>query len=108
MNHRHAAHAIAHAPTITSVVWLNLALIAIAVAGLVSYVVAANALAAQAWQSADAHEELTALLDARNGLVAQQSTLEDRAVLSALAAQAGMVPAGAVVYLVEDEPVAAR
>lgn len=104
----HAHHTAVHAPVQSTIVWLNLALIAIAVASLVSYVIAANALAAQAWRATDTQEELASLLDARNDLVAQQSSLEDRAVLTALANGAGFVPAGAVVYLVEDVPVAAR
>jgi hypothetical protein len=100
--------AVMHAPSTTAIAWLNLALIAVAVASLLSYVVAANGLAAQAWRFSDAQDEIVGLLDTRNGLVAQQSALEDRTVLSALAADAGMVPAGSVVYLVQDKPVAAR
>jgi cell division protein FtsB len=89
-------------------VWLNIALVSIAVACLLYYVIAANGLAAQAWRSTDAQDRLATLLDERNSLVAQQSALEDRSVLSALATNAGMIPAGAVVYLVQNQPVAAR
>lgn len=108
MNHHLSHRTVAvHPPASMTIVWLNVALAAVAVAALVSYVVSANALAAQAWRMSDAQEALTGLLDVRNDLVAQQSALEDRAVLTALAADAGFVSAGAVVYLVEDQPVAA-
>jgi cytoskeletal protein RodZ len=95
-------------PLVSPVAWLNAALILIAVASFLFYVVTANGLAAQEWRFADAHDTLSGLLEERNGLVAQQSELEDRSVLSTLAAQAGMVPAGAVVYLVQDQSVAVR
>lgn len=92
----------------SSVMWVNVALIALTLASFLYYVVAANGLAAQSWRFADAREELNVLLEERNSLVAQQSALEDRTVLSVLAAQSGLVPAGAVVYLVQEQSVAAR
>jgi hypothetical protein len=109
MTHRAEQRAIAMPrPFSTMVEWVNAALVVTAVTGFLYYVMAANGLAAQTWRFADARSELTALLEERNGLVAQQSALEDRAVLSALAAQEGLVPAGAVVYLVQEQSVAAR
>lgn len=109
MTHRSGHQSIAlPMPFTSSVEWLNAALLVIAVACFLYYVVAANGLAAQSWRFADAHDELSGLLEERNGLVAQQSELEDRTVLSALAVQNGMIPAGAVVYLVQDKAVAAR
>ncbi len=72
------------------------------------YVVQNNAMAVQMWRARDAQQQLTVLNDDRNGLVAQQAALDDRDQLIALAQRAGMVPAGAVVYLVQDRPVAAR
>lgn len=87
---------------------LNIALIVAALCGLVVYVVAANGLASQAWQAADAQDQLTTILDERNDLIAQQSEFEDRGRLTELAHRVGMVPAGAVVYLMQEKPVAAR
>ena len=88
--------------------WMNLGLLMVAAAALVFYVFQANSVAAQSWRTRDAQSRLSALLDQRNSLVAEQASLDDRAQLTALAAQAGFVPAGAVVYLVENRPVAAR
>jgi hypothetical protein len=87
---------------------VNIALILTALCGLVVYVIAANGLASQAWQAADAQDRLTTILDERNDLVAQQSEFEDRSRLTELAHRVGMVPAGAVVYLMQEKPVAAR
>ncbi len=90
------------------IAFLNIALIAAALCGLVVYVIAANGLASQAWQAADAQDQLNTILDERNDLIAQQSEFEDRSRLTELAHRVGMVPAGAVVYLVQEKPVAAR
>jgi hypothetical protein len=87
---------------------MNIALISLAVGALILYVVSANTLAAQNWRMADANDQLAHLQEIRNDLVAQQSAMEDRAVLLTLAADAGFVPADGVIHLVEDGPVAAR
>lgn len=87
---------------------LNTTFLAIAIVALLLYVVMANVLASQAWKIADARDRLTTILDERNTLVAQQSEFEDRARLTELATSVGMVPAGAVVYLMQDRAVAAR
>lgn len=94
--------------TTSKVAFVNVALMLIAAASLICYVVAANAMAAQTWRFADAQESLSALIEVRNGLIAQQSEFEDRGVLSKLAADAGLVPAGTVTYLVQPPSVAAR
>ncbi len=75
---------------------------------LIYYVVQANAMAAQTWRAKDLQERLSILRNERNELVAQQSALDDREHLLTLVRAAGMVPAGAVVYLVQDRSVAAR
>jgi len=106
--HQSRHHAVVAATGSTHIAWLNMMFIAVAVACLLYYVVAANGLAAQAWRATDAQDRLTTLLEQRNTLVAQQSALEDRSVLTSLAMEAGMVPAGSVVYLVQNQPVAAR
>lgn len=87
---------------------LNIAFFALAIGGLLFYVIAANTLAAQAWRIADAQDQLTTILNERNDIIAQQSQLDDRARLSELAVSVGMIPAGAVVYLMQEGPMAAR
>ena len=90
------------------IVMTNCFLIAVAIVGLLYYVVTANGLAAQAWRLADAQGQLSSQLETRNGLIAQQAELEDRSVLTTLANSQGMVPSGAVVYLVQNQSVAVR
>ena len=87
---------------------VNMILASVSLFMLFYYVVQNNALAVQVWRTRDSQERLTVLADNRNGLVAQQAALDDRQKLVALAQRAGMVPAGAVVYLVQERPVAAR
>lgn len=87
---------------------LNLALAGVSLLFLFYYVVQNNAMAVQVWRARDAQERLTVLADDRNGLVAQQVVLDDRQRLTVLAQRAGMVPAGTVVYLVQEQPVAVR
>lgn len=93
---------------LSGVVKINVALAAVSLLMMVYYVVQSNGMAVQVWRARDAQERLASLLDDRNGLVAQQAALEDREQLIALAKDAGMVPAGSVVYLVQERPVAAR
>ena len=88
---------------------INIVLASVAAFCLMYYVVAVNGMAAQAWQMRDTQRQLAAVNEARNGLVAQEATLNDRAQLMTLAQRVGMVPVGtAVVYLVQDRSVAAR
>jgi hypothetical protein len=87
---------------------LNIALAAVSLCMMVYYVVQSNGMAVQVWRARDAQERLATLQDVRNGLVAQEAALDDREQLMSLATNAGMVPAGSVVYLVEQRPVAAR
>lgn len=86
---------------------VTIALAAAALMLLVTYVIQVNTLAAQTYRARDAQDRLAALRDERNALVAQQASLDDREVLTRLAQANGLVPAGAVVYLVQDNPVAA-
>ncbi|MCC6934340.1 MAG: hypothetical protein IT406_01415 [Candidatus Yanofskybacteria bacterium] len=87
---------------------VNGVLAVLAVAALVCYVVQANALAAHAWEMRDAQAQLAEARDVRTTLVAEQSSFDNRQHLTDLAAQLGMVPAGDVVYLTPERPVAAR
>lgn len=87
---------------------VNLTLASVSLFMLFYYVVQNNAMAVQVWQTRDAQEQLVVLNDERNGLVARQVMLDDRQQLIDLAQRAGMVPAGSVVYLVQERPVAAR
>ena len=87
---------------------LNVLLAGLSLLMLGYYVVENNATAVRVWRGQDAQQRLAALSDERNGLVARQAMLDDREQLTVLARQQGMVPAGAVVYLVQDQPVAAR
>ena len=89
---------------------INITLAIAAFGLLVYYVVQVNFLASMAWQTRDANDRLTAINDQRNALIAQESALDERSTLTALAAKAGMipVPANAVVYMVQDHSVAAR
>jgi len=98
---------LAHRPT-SHIALLNILLAGAALSILLYYVVLNNALAVHEWRSRDAQRQLSVLADERNGLVAQQSALDDRQQLMAFAQGAGMVPAGAVVYLVQERPVAIR
>lgn len=86
----------------------NILLAGASLALLFYYVVQNNAMAVQVWRTRDAQERLTSLRDDRNSLVAQQAALDDRQQLMILAQSAGMVPSGAVVYLVQAKAVAAR
>jgi len=88
--------------------WLNIGLAVVSLTFLMYYVMQANMLASQTWKTRDAQDRLSQLLEERNGLVAQQAQLDDRIVLQDLAQSHGLVPAGAVVYLVQDTSVAAR
>lgn len=88
---------------------INIVFLSAALLFLMCYVIEANGMAAQAWQARDTQRQLAALRETRNGLVAQEAALGDRVQLMALAQRSGMVPAdSAVVYLVQDRPVAAR
>jgi hypothetical protein len=87
---------------------INLGLAIVTLALLGYYVVQVNAMAAQAWTLTDANNRLSALQDERNSLVAHRASLDDRDTLVGAANQAGLVPAGPVVYLVHDHAVAAR
>ncbi len=87
---------------------LNTVLLFLALGGLLFYVVTANSLTAQAWHTADAQDQLTTILDERNDLIDQRAAFEDRARLAALARRVGMVPAEGIVYLMDDQSVAAR
>ena len=86
---------------------INIGLMIVAVAFLLYYVVQVNMMAAQGWSMRDANTRLASLQEAHNNLVADQATLEDRQSLADLAQQQGLVPAGSVVYLVQDHTVAA-
>ncbi len=90
------------------IAWLNIGLACASLVMMVYYVVQSNSMAVQVWSSRDAQERLTTLRDQRNALVALQASLDDGQKLMALAQDAGMVPAGSVVYLVQERPVAAR
>lgn len=72
------------------------------------YVVQNNDMAVQVWRARDAQTQLSELREERNELVANRASLDDRQQLTSLAVSAGMVPAGTVVYLVQDQPVAVR
>ncbi|MEK7637822.1 MAG: hypothetical protein AAB375_00100 [Patescibacteria group bacterium] len=98
---------LAHRPA-SRVAKLNLLLACVSLSMLLYYVVQNNAMAVQVWRTRDAQGRLTALADDRNGLVARQAALDDRQQLIALVQRAGMVPAGTVVYLVQEQPIAAR
>ncbi len=74
---------------------------------LVYYVVQANVIAADTWRLRDAQDQLRTLSSARDGLIADEAKLDDRTVLQALAQAQGMVPAGAVTYLIQPADVAA-
>ncbi len=87
---------------------VNIGLGLAAVACLVFYVVQTNAMSAQAWRARDAQDQLAALRNERMTLVAQRSEFDDRDHLMMLVRAAGMVPAGAVSYVVQNRPVAAR
>lgn len=73
---------------------------------LLYYVVQANTLAADTWRLRAAQDQLSSLRSTRDGIVAQQGQLSDRSVLTQLAAQQGMVPAGTVAYLIQSSDVA--
>ena len=73
---------------------------------LVYYVVQANMLAADTWRLRTMQDELTRVRDVRAQLVAQQSQLEDRTVLTQSAVAAGMVPAGTIASLTQTANVA--
>lgn len=85
---------------------LNIGLALLALAFLLAYVMQANFLAAQTWRIRQSQDQLASLLEQRNTLIAQQSELDNRAVLQALAIEQGLVPVGTVVYLVQDTSVA--
>jgi hypothetical protein len=88
---------------------MNIGFLAVSAFFLICYVIQANGIATQVWRIRDAQQQLAALSEERNGLVAQEATLDDRQQLLELAQQSGMVPAGGtVVYLVQNQPVAAR
>jgi hypothetical protein len=87
---------------------INTGLAAASLALLISYVIQTNLLAAQTWNAGDAHDRLTAVLEQRNSLIAQEAELDDRSVLEVLAHQQGLVPAGTVAYIIQDTAVAAR
>jgi hypothetical protein len=87
---------------------LNIGLGVAAAAFLVFYVIQTNAMAAQAWRARDVQNQLTTLRNERTTLVAQRSQFDDRQHLQTLAEAAGMVPAGAVTYVVQGHAVAAR
>jgi|GEM_PF-5199775 len=87
---------------------VNVALMGIALASLILYVIFANGLSSQAWKTSHAQDRLTAVLEQRNGILEQQATLSDRQQLTELASSVGMIPTGAVVYLIQDGAVAAR
>lgn len=114
----HTAHIrTAHAPalrrdasvaTLADIGWLNLGLGVLALLLLMYYVMQANLATASAWELKEARSELAAAQESRDALVARQATLDDRQTLLDLAAAQGLVPAGAVVYLVQPDAVAAR
>ena len=86
----------------------NIALMAIILAALVFYVIAANGLSSQAWKTSHAQDQLTGVMEQRNGILEQQAALSDREKLTQLVASIGFVPAGTVVYLMQEGAVAAR
>lgn len=88
--------------------WLNVSLMIVALALLMYYVVQVNAIASQTWKLSDAHDRMIVVQDEHNGLVAQRAALDDRQALTVAAQTAGLVPAGTVVYLIQDHSVAAR
>lgn len=98
---------LAHRP-VSRVVRINIALALASVSMLLYYVMQNNSMAVQVWRARDAQEQLTTLRDERNRIVGRQAALDDREQLMTLARSAGMVPAGTVVYLVQERPVAAR
>lgn len=95
-------------PHHSSLQWVNVGLAIAALSLLLYYVVQVNAMAAQTWKLTAANEQLAALQEERNTLVAQRASLDDHDTLSTVATAAGLVPAGTVVYLVQDHSVAAR
>lgn len=86
---------------------LNIGLALLALAFLLAYVMQTNLLAAQTWRMRQAQDQLASILEQSNALIAQQSEFNDRIVLQELAVKQGFVPAGTVVYLVQDTAVAA-
>ncbi len=85
---------------------LNIGLGVFGLGLLLGFVIQTNMLASQTWQMRQAQDDLSVNLEQRNTLVAQQSQFDDRSVLQDLATKQGLVPAGAVVYLVPDSSVA--
>ena len=97
-----------HAISFSALGFSNIVLAVAGVLLLLYYVMQVNVLAAATWQVRDARTRLAGLREDRDSIAAQTAELDDRDVLNALAVQAGLVPAGTVVYLVEPGAVAAR
>jgi len=107
----HTAPTVRHrapAATLADIGWFNLGLGVLALLLLMYYVMQANLATASAWELKEARTELATAQESRDALVARQAALDDRQTLLELAASHGLVPAGAVVYLVQPDPVAAR
>jgi hypothetical protein len=104
MTPTHLRHT-SHAPSMRR---SNVGLVIVGLALLMYYVMQVNALAAHAWKMKDANERLGVLREEHNFLVAQEAALDDRQALATLAAHEGLIPADAVVYLVQDHAVAAK
>lgn len=74
---------------------------------LLYYVMQINIVTASTWRLQDARDRLAAVREERDALVARLAKLDDRTVLQELAEASGLVPTQSVVYLVEDNAVAA-
>lgn len=85
---------------------LNYGLAVVSLMLLVYYVVQVNFLAAANWRLKDEAAQLTAARQERDALIAQQSAQDNRTVLENLASTYGLVPVGAVSYIVQHDAVA--